>query len=665
MDGQITGPVSLSVMDGVGVIDIDAPPCNVLTPELRAALLDALAAAEGDPDLRALVLSGGATGFPPGADVREYDAAPRDPSQGALCARLACFPRPVVAALSGAIFGGGIALALAAHHRVAAAEARLSFPEVRLGLVPGGGATQLLPRLLGAGPALDLMLSGRTLRAADPALAPLFDAVTTGEPRAAAIALARRLAAAGAGPRPTATLRPGMGDGVAYQRAIAARRARLSGTTAAAAARIVDAVEAAQILPIEAGLAFEAEAAEESRRSDVSVALRHVFAAEQRAPRLAACGRPPAADIGSLAILGGGLLAAHLAIAALDRGLAVRWGTRRPDILREGMVRVRAHYDRLVSEGLLAEARAAERLDRLALGDSAAMAEGADFVIHAARGQGDVPVPARIVRAVAFPGWVERIGLRFAAPATRHPLVEVIEGPAASAADVDAALALARALGKVAVRVVSDGLSASGRLTAALHRAADGLVDAGQAPADVDAALRAWGWARPSFELRDVTGLDGVPAGTRPEGAVNWSALLSGAGRHGRADGTGGFYDWTGATPVPAPAAQALIDAARPPAPPLPPEAISGLMLAALANEGARMLEEGMVTEALEIDAAAVLGCDFPRHRGGPMKAADLAGLFGLRRALDGFDHPDRAFWAPHPLWAMHVREGTRFCDPA
>ncbi|MCE0506884.1 enoyl-CoA hydratase-related protein [Roseivivax sp. GX 12232] len=647
--------------EGTAVLTFSHPPANALTAALRAALAEAFAKAEADPEVFAIVLAGGGRMFCGGLDLGEIGAPEAGPGLMALCRAIEDCPKPVVAALHGLALGGGAELALAAHYRLADPEARIAFPEVSLGLVPHGGATQRLPRILGAGPAAELMLSGRALPFRLESLKGLADAVVPGPPVEAARRFCKTLRAKGIGPRPTSARRQGLADPGRYQQAVATARARARGHGEAAQA-LVDCLEAAQLLPFEAGLAREADAFETLAGSDESRALRHLYAAERRAlAATAAAGSAP--EIRRIAVLGGGPLATQLVIAALDRGLAVDWGTRDPEMLRSAMGEVRRALEAARQSGRVDEATLTTRLERLRLGESTAMVTEAQVALLAARGQGAVALPEGVPRLRAFPGAVEGLALRFGTPAPDSRLLELLVGPRAEPAQLARAEALGRALGKVTLKVRTSGPSVTERVMAVLHRACDALIDMGQAPETLDAALRAWGWARPPFEARDLRGLAEFSEAPRAEGAENWSRLLRDAGREGAASGAG-FYAHGPEGPRPDAAVRALIDARRPRAAPLPPETLITLLIAVMANEGAAILEEGMVARAEEIDLALVLGQGLPRHRGGPMKAADLAGLTRLRGLLQAQDHPDAALFAPHPLWAARARNGQGFCDP-
>ncbi|KUF10287.1 enoyl-CoA hydratase/isomerase family protein [Pseudoponticoccus marisrubri] len=652
---QVSERVGYEVAAGVAYLSIANPPVNALSRDIREDLMEALDRAEEEDGVEAIVLIGSGGTFPAGADLNEYDDGLQEPFLRDLCERVAYCETPVVAALSGTVFGGGLELALAAHYRLALQGTRLSLPEIRMGLTPSAGATQRLPRLVGAELALDMMLSGRILTVDRAPGQQLVDAVCSGDLRMAAAQFCARLAGEDPATRRLSERRDGLEDAVAFQAAVAAHRARLDGDPEDAAHRIVHLVEAAALLPFEAGLAMEEDAFEATLASDAARALRHAFVAEHVARRGFAAPVAPV-RMERVAVLGAGPLALQIAVSALNAGLCVDWGMRDTAHRHEGEAQLRD----LLAAGRDADARA-EALDRLRIGDSAAMTDRADIILHAARGQGDVPAPEGVVRAVAMAGRVDRVGLRFAPPVFATRLVEIIEGPDCAPGDLAAALALADRLHKVPVHVRSTGESLAGRLAAAMQRAADGLVDLGADPYAIDAALEDWGLARPPFKARDMAGLETLAHAERGAGATNWSAEIAGLGRTGWVAGLG-FYDWEQRVACPSAAVTRHLDTARAPVK-WPAEDLRRLVIGAMANEGTRLLAEGMARRASDLDVVSLLALDLPRPRGGVMKAVSLWGVFGVMKTLERLGHPDADFWQPQPAWAELVKYGQSFDD--
>ncbi|SIT11338.1 3-hydroxyacyl-CoA dehydrogenase [Roseivivax lentus] len=656
------------VAGGIAVLEIANPPANLISAPVRSALSAALAETLEDPGIDVLLIVAAGRDFCTGLDLpqpRGFAArGEREaPTLSALCAEIEAATKPVVAAIQGQVFSSGAELALAAHYRLAGAGAQIAFPEVRVGLSPRGGSTQRLPRLLGADPALDLLLGGRPVTVRRPPARALFDAVVAEDLRGAALRFCAPLQEAGSGPRPSAAAQAGLRDPVGYQAAIARRRAQLAGHPEAARHAILDCVEAAQLLPFEAGLAREADACLELAGSDQALAMRQIFLAERRLLAGAAQDAAHLPEEVRIAVLGGGPLATEIVICALKHGIAVNWGTRDPSRLRAGMNEVTAALTAQKARGAVTEADLRVMLDRLKLGESHKMAEGIHAAIIAARGQGAVPLPPGAPRFKAFPDPVAQVDLRFAPPVTHANFAEVLVGPGADPEAVQFARALVRRMGKLPLVVATRGDAVTDRMMMTLQAAADALVDLGEDPFAIDAAVRGLDWPRAPFEMRDIAGLADGAGRPRPEGARNWSALVLQTGRQGLATGRG-FYLHREEGRVPDPAVRKLIDDMRPPAPqPRDLDALAECLMTALANAGARLLADRAVARSDDIDLAMHLGLGFPRWRGGPMMAADRAGLFHVKRILDSVDHPDRRLWEPHPIWADLVKNGRRFAD--
>ncbi|WP_353471776.1 enoyl-CoA hydratase-related protein [Salipiger sp. H15] len=645
---QTAGAVEERIGDGIAWIGVPSDAASHLTPALRAELLAALSRAEADGSVACIVLTGSGSGFSEGEDPASFEAPHAAPTPAELCLRVERCAKPVIAALHGRVLGTGAELALAAHYRIAAPGTRFGLPEVVLGLPPSAGATQRLPRLVGAAAALEILLSGRPVDLGATPPRGLVDHIAAGPLEEEARAFCAELRAEGLGPRPTALRRDGLADPMAYQQAVAARRAEAATSHNPARPEIVAAVEAAQLLPFASGLDFEEDAFETCRDSEPGRALRAVAAAE----RAALAARVPG-PLGPrrIAVLGDGPLAVPLVQALLPVPASVDWGCPAPEALHAGVVQIRDRLEAARSSGALGDDEAELHLSRLRIGTPADMAGEAELVLLAGPGQEGVAVAPGASRLVAFPGPVTGVGLRFAPSPVAARLVEVIAGPEAGAAGIAEAEALALRMGSVSIRVTSSGESVGGRLFDACCRAADALVDMGQSPFAIDAACRDWGWRRGPFLRRDQMGLSRLGAQTRAAGAVNWASDLAAEGRTGR-DAGAGFYDWTGAgAPAASAEVEALLAARRPAAEPWPAARLRLLLIGAMANEGARMLGSGMLHRASDLDLVALQVLDLPRWRGGPMHVALRLGARAVREALAGVAHPDRAFWTPHPLW--------------
>ena len=705
----------------IAVLRLDAPPLNTLGRELCEGLAAALDAAAGDPGVKAVLLCGAPEVFATGSEraaaggrglAAESDAAVLSAADAVarVCRALENSPKPVVALVQGLATGAGFELALAAHWRIAAPDARASLPDLRIGLPPGAGGTQRLPRLVGAAAALDLVLGGRARAAPELAAAGIVDDVLDPAPEgvaAAAAAWVRRRLAAGLAPRPTAGRRH---HGLFDAPAIAAARTRAAKHPEAARLRAVECIEAAGLLPFEAGLAFERDAFEACCTSEQGRALRALAAAERAAAHPAALRDVAPRTIADCAVYGADERGTGIAVALLNAGFRVRLAAPDIDALEAGVARVTGLFDRAVSRGKLAtEIRAARlaRLDPVAgpegfgLADLIVVAEAADIAgqeaLFAKLGEiarpgtvlataSPLPVVDRLARAAGRPA--EVLGLNFLAPAPAHRLVEVVAGAGTGRAALASGLALARRMGKQPV-LAGPGAGAgylAGAVFAACLREADALVAAGASPYAVDAALRDYGFARGPFQELDLAEPDGaltiglfgaarasVPASVAPEGFL---ARLRAAGREGHRGGAGVYaYDAAAGgrgredPDVLALAAKVCAGAgAGAGAARRPPEAaeIQRSCLLAMANAGAWLVARGVAATAGCVDVAAVHGHGFPRWRGGPMQAAEAAGLLGILRDLraragaDGAPQAERSDTdrQPAPGWAELVREG-------
>lgn len=645
-------------------------PGHALTAGLRAGLSAALTRAAADDAVEALAITGAGARFCDGAVLSDYDQPEAEPTLSALCAQIEDMPKPTLAILHGAARGPGLELALAAHYRIAEPATRLAMPEAALGLVPSGGATQRLPRLLGAAEALALLLrdtGGR--RANDEALRPLIDAHFDGDRQVAGIAFLRKLLQDGSGPRPTRDRRRGFADPMAYQQAVTHAAQQTENHPEIARREIVRAVEAAQLLPFEVGCAFEAELAEHCRQSRQARALRHLMRAERAAarPRRAEGGTPRAVD--AVGIVGAGPRVDGLAALVLRHGWAVRVETgsdpteTRSRILAQ-VDAVLAADDRLLvgAEGqdfsacqLLIEATASDPAARAAL--VTRLAAASPGAVIATTGAG---AALEEVAQASGAGW-QLCGLTLRDPVLTARLVEV-SAPAEVHADALATLfATLRALGRVPVLTAPRALPAGQEMMRAWQAMALSLADHGVHPHAVDAALRAHGHAAGPFQAMEAEGLAAVQGGLQAADQPRSRTLpaLIEAGRGGPGQGIYLPGD-DPRRPIPDDTLKEALPVA--PTTAMPGPAIVHLANAALANRGARLLRRGVVERASDLDVAMVAGWGYPRLAGGPMKSADLAGLFSVQRLLEQFARTlDEPAWMPDRLLRDMVKNGRTF----
>ena len=657
-------PAGLRVVaeGGIARIAVDNPPANALSAQVRRALWEAVEAAEADHEVRLILLAGEGRSFPSNTDIDEFRNTREGPGLSHLCDRIEACAKPVVAALHGTVLDGGFALALAAHYRIALEEAHVGLPEVRLGLVPGAGATQRLPRLAGGAAALEIMLAGKPVSAPEAQRLGLLDRVVRDGLSAAARAYGLDLLEAGAGPRPTRARRAGLRDARGCLEAVRHHRARLAGSKVPAPGKIVDCVEAALLLPFETGLAFERAAFEDCLASEASQALRHAFRAESLAARIPESAQTAPRPVQRLGLAG---VAPGIAVTALDAGLPVTLVAPDPEA---AAARVAEIYDEALARGRMTKAGRGARLARLNVSHDPAALARADLVIASH------PPPEAVLAQLA-PGAVlallgapagggaghdpARVAGLYLPPAPHaRRLAEVLVGPETSGQTVATLFAAVARLGRVAVRSTRGPVGPA--VNAAMLRAAGGMLAQGASPYRIDAAMRGFGFALGPYERLDSEGQ------AAQAGALG--AVLAGRGWTGRDAGRGFYrYDREAEPRAEDPEVIALLRALQHEAG-RPPRSFAGdeivqRMMAAAANAGAQLVEAGAVLRPSDVDVAMVLGQGFPRWRGGPMMLADQNGLLAVKKTLDVLAEEDPALWTPAPLWAELIKNGRHFSD--
>ncbi|NVK46307.1 MAG: enoyl-CoA hydratase/isomerase family protein [Rhodobacteraceae bacterium] len=661
----------------VVLLRLSRPPLNLLTQELRQALWDSLAEAEADPEVKAIVLSGSGASFCTGFAPDTLEAQEPEPSLNALCARMSSCPKPVIASLHGSTLEGGLALALAAHYRVMGRAARLGAPEITFGLVPTGGVTQLLPRLIGAGPALDVLLSGRPVSGPQAAKLGLVDDLAQKRVGEAAMAFAKRLVATGQGPRPSQDRTEGLRDGAGYFKEIAARREEIRGARIIAPARIIDCVEAALMLPYEAGVRREMVAREECFATEEAKALRHAFFSERRASRFIGAEGAVPREVKTLGLVGSGNFALGIVMAALDHEIEVRLLGNSADQLVRDEQRINSVYTRAVQQGqLTAEQRDARLKSLVATTQINRLAE-TDLVLDATAGSIDARTRllarieeflpetsvlatvtergfARMAQDLAHP---ERfVGLHFFAPSQAIRVVELARCDGVDLTALATAHEFLQRIGKVPVTVrARDGLIAN-VVQEAGWSAVDVLLLMGARPARIDAVMRSYGCAAGPCEVMDAIGLPHM------SGAV--AQFLVSEGRKGKAAGQG-FYDYRDDGARDDTEAEAILaDLRRQGGVPdlhLTDQDIYERIVLAEANAGARLLQSGRAEHPVDIDVVMMLAKGHPRYRGGPMKAVDLMGLLHAEMRLRSFADQAPEIWEPATIWRELIKNGDNF----
>lgn len=630
--------VSLRREGPLALIEIDNPPVNALSHAVRQGLMDAIGEAAAT-DAGAVVITGKGRAFSGGADIREFGQPPLGPGLPEVIDAVEACAKPVVAAIRGVALGGGCELALGCHYRVAAPDARIGLPEVRLGLIPGAGGTQRLPRLVGATGALAMIASGEPLTAQDALRVGLIDAIEDGSLPDAARAFAGRPVR-----RVSEAPPPKLGPDFAAAEARTLKRAR--GLRAPAAC--IEAVRLAASLSFAEGMARERALFTELRDGDESKAQRHLFFAERAALKVPGVPKAtPARAVERTAILGAGTMGTGIALAFAQSGLPVVLIDPDPAALEAGMAR------------LAAKPRAARIT---AAADLAPVAE-ADLVIEAVPEEIDLKqevfaelgrrAPPDAVLATntssldvdaiaAASGRPEVVvGMHFFSPAHVMRLLEVVRGAATSPGTLRTAIETGRRLGKVPVTVGNCFGFAGNRMLYRRLGEVERLLLAGAAPAEIDAAARTFGFAMGPCEVGDMAGLDiGWKARKAAGRAAPVTDAICEAGRFGQKTGAGYYrYEAGSRTPIPDPHVDGLIDgiakargiARRP----VPPEEIADHLTLPLIDEGARILAEGIAARPGDIDLVWVHGYGWPVATGGPMHHAARLGPAHIAERLE------------------------------
>ncbi|HEX8568361.1 MAG TPA: 3-hydroxyacyl-CoA dehydrogenase NAD-binding domain-containing protein [Caulobacteraceae bacterium] len=686
-------PVShYSVEDGIAVLTIDNPPVNALSARVRQALVEGVRAAEADDAVRALVLACAGRTFFAGADISEFGGPMQEPILPAVVEAIENCGKPVVAAIHGTALGGGFEVALGCHYRVAVPSAKVGLPEVNLGLLPGAGGTQRLPRLVGAEAALEMITSGKPVGARAALEAGVLDSVVEeGRLREEAVAFTRSVVREN---RPLRRVRD-LNEKLAAARDrpelfAEFRRAnarKFRGFRAPAA--IVKAVEAAVNLPFEEGLKLERALFMELMPSPESAAQRYAFFAERQAakvPGLADDVRPlPVERVG---VIGAGTMGGGIAMNFLNVGLPVAIVESSQAALDRGVATIRRNYESSAKKGRMSAAQVEERMALLtptlefdALGDR-------DLVIEAVFETMEVKkdVFGRL-DAVAKPGAIlatntsylnvdeiaastqrpeSVLGLHFFSPANVMRLLEIVRGAKTEDRVLATAMQLGKRIGKVGV-VVGVGYGFVGnRMLAARQREANRLILEGAMPWGVDRVLYDFGFPMGPFAMADLAGLDLGWTREKSTGSTVREVLCE-MDRRGQKTGAG-FYDYDEARRASPSAAveQVILEFSRKQGlerGPVSEEEILQRCVYPMINEGAKILEEGIALRASDIDVVWVNGYGWPVYRGGPMFHADSLGAAAVVQALEGFQARFGDDFAPAPLLRRLAAENRRFQD--
>ena len=688
-------PVKVVRRGGAALIVLQNPPVNALGRETRAALLAALQEFRGDDSAKIAVLTGAGKTFCAGADIREFSAPPSAPFLPEVAALMEEIEKPLAALIHGAALGGGLELALCCHYRAVLPGAKAGLPEVNLGVIPGCGGTQRLPRLIGAEKALEMIPAGKIADAERALALGIADRMLEPDaPEAAAFSLARALLSEDAPVRRVSGMPAPECDAEVFAR----RRAQLKKRDAGAFApfRAVDAVECAATLPFAEGLKREREMFLACLETPQRAGLVHSFFAEKRAARSE--GKGGGAAVKSAAVAGGGRMGAGIAWCFAAAGIPARILEATPDALAAGLARARAFGADAVRRGRMSEEEAARRMELISgaenfqeLGDVdlaiEAVTEDMDLKREVFRNLDRACKPEAILATNtssldinALSEFVSRpenfAGAHFFNPAPAMKLLEVARARGTSAATMETLLQTGRALGKIPVAVGACPGFVGNRMAFAYGREAELLLEEGATPERVDGALRGFGMAMGPLETRDLAGVDNgwnirrllwrdlPPDFPRPQ---TLDALYR-AGRMGRKSGAGYYrYAPEGGAPIPDPEALRIVEevsAARGIARRrVGDDEIVARCMCALVNEGAKILEEKIAARAGDIDVVHIRGFGFPARRGGPMFWADGEGLDKILAQTRAFHRSLGAWWKPAPLLVRLGESGGTFAS--
>ena len=692
------------VHGSVAVITLDNPPVNGLGMATRRAVTDALQKANADAAVQSIVITGAGKAFSGGADIKEFgtDKAMAEPNLLSVILAVENSAKPVVAAIHSVCMGGGLELALGCHYRIAAPGCNVALPEVKLGLLPGAGGTQRLPRALGVEPALNMIVSGEPVKSELLAMVPgqkLFDKMAASVDTLAAEALAFAQEMAAVRPLPLVRNLPCRHpQGDAYFQ-FARNMVKGMAKNYPAPAKCVDAVQAATQKKFADGMLFERELFINLMWTPESRALRHLFMAERAASKIADVpADTPQRSIQSIAIIGAGTMGGGIAMNFLNAGLPVKMLEMKQDALDRGIATIRKNYEAQVKKGKLKQDKYEQRMSLLSTTLSYDDLKAADMVIEAVFEEMGVKEKVfkeldRVMKPSAIlasntstldvnqiAAFTKRpqdvVGLHFFSPANVMKLLEVVRAAQTGKDVMATVMAVAKKIRKTAVvSGVCDGFIGN-RMIEQYGRQGGFLLDEGCTPAQVDKAMEKFGMAMGPFRMGDLAGNDiGWAIRKRrytEQPGMKYSKtadLLCEKGRFGQKTGAG-WYDYVPGKRDAIPNAEvvAMIDAHRQSLSITPrkisDEEIVQRLVFSLVNEAAHILEEGIAAKAGDIDIAYVFGYGFPAYRGGPMNYANEVGLFNVVQAMQRFAlNPldDAAFWQPAPLLARLVADGKTF----
>ncbi len=692
----ISKSVDLDRRGRVAVLTVDNPPVNALSQHVRQGLRDGITQAVADPAVAAIVITCAGRTFIAGADITEFGKPPQAPSLHEVLDLIESSPKPVIAAVHGTALGGGLEVTLACHYRIGVKDARFGLPEVKLGLLPGAGGTQRLPRVVGVEKALGMMTSGDPIRADEALKHGLIDEIVDGDLTAAGVAFAEKVVSE---KRPLRKIRD-LDDKVAAVRGkpevFASFRKSIARQTRGfrAPENIVKAVEAAVSLPFPEGIKRERELFAELLTSAESKAQRYFFFAEREAAKIPDVpADTPAKDVKKAAVIGAGTMGGGIAMNFANVGIPVTVVEVAREVLDRGLDIVRKNYEATASRGRITQAEVDKRMGLITGTTDFTAVKDADIVIEAVFEE--MPIKKEVfakLDGIAKPDAVlatntstldvneiasatkrpeSVIGTHFFSPANVMRLLENVRGAKSSKTTVATAMAVGRRIGKVPVLVGVCYGFVGNRMLHQRGQQAEKLILEGALPHQVDKVLTDFGFPMGPFAMSDLAGLDVGWRIRKGRGAKSPVAdRICELGRFGQKTGAGYYrYDKGDRTPIPdMDVEKIIVDVATAQGitrRPISDEEILQRLLYPMVNEGAKILEEKIAIRASDIDVIWVYGYGWPVYRGGPMFWADQIGLRALRdRMLEFKKATGDDFWTPAPLLDRLANEGKGFVNP-
>jgi len=684
----------------VAVIAMNNPPVNGLGFDLRRDIVEGLARAEADANVKAVVLTGSARAFSGGADIREFGSprASAEPSLNTVIRIVESAKKPVVAAIGGACMGGGLELAMGCHYRVAVKGAQIALPEVKLGLMPGAGGTQRLPRLIGAEAALNMIVSGDSVPSEQLKDSALFDEMFEQDLLPGAIAFAGKVASEKRPLKRARDLKVSLANADGFFQ-FARNTLRAAAKNFPAPLKCVDAVAAAVSMPYEEGARLERESFLQLMQTPQSRALRHAFFGERAAAKIPDVPEDtPLRKIEKIAVVGAGTMGGGITMNFLSAGIPVTLLEMKQEALDRGLATIRRNYEASARKGRLTAQQLEERMALLEPTLSYDDLKDADMVIEAVFE--DIAVKGAVFRQLdevmksgailasntstldlnKIADFTRRpqdvVGTHFFSPANVMKLLEVVRGGKTAKDVLATVMSLAKRIRKTAVvSGVCDGFIGN-RMVEQYLRQALFLLEEGATPSEVDRAVEGWGMAMGPFRMSDLAGNDIGWAirkrRYREQPGLKYSKIadrLCEQGRFGQKTGLGWYrYEAGRRDAIPDPAVEQMIADYRKEIGAqrrvIGDDEIVHRLIFALVNEGSAILQEGISSRASDIDMVYLTGYGFPLHRGGPMLYADEVGLYNVVDRMKRFaanPHGDPGFWKPAPLLAKLASEGKRF----